>query len=342
MTDALRLDAVTKRFGGEYAVRNVSLTIGPGEFTTILGPSGGGKSTTLRLIAGLDTPDGGTISIDGVDVTRFPPPRRDCALVFQHYALFPHLTVEENVGFGLVMKGVSRTDASLRVRRLLDLVKLPDQGPKRPYQLSGGQQQRVALARALAVEPAILLLDEPLGALDLSLRRQLQAELRAIQRETGRAFLHVTHDQGEALALSDRVAVMHEGGFAQIGTPEDIYERPANRFIAEFMGFGNILPVEPVPDGIQIAGASLAMPVAGPGPLVAAIRSEHVRLGNAGPGELALTGRVTGCTYAGTNWTLDVRLRDGTTIKATAERTLPIGMVVDLAVSPRHIVPLPA
>jgi len=342
VTDALRLDAITKRYGGEYAVRNVSLTIGQGEFTTILGPSGSGKSTTLRLIAGLDTPDSGTISIEGIDVTRLPPPRRDCALVFQHYALFPHLTVAENVAFGLAMRRTSRSETDDRVRRLLDLVSLPGQGPKRPHQLSGGQQQRVALARALAVEPAILLLDEPLGALDLSLRRQLQAELRAIQRETGRAFLHVTHDQGEALALSDRVAIMHKGGFAQIGTPEEVYEQPANRFVAEFTGFGNFLPIEPVPGGIRVDATSLAMPVPGPGPLVAAFRSEHVRLGNASPAELALTGNVTGSTYAGTSWTLDVRLIDGTTIEATADRGLTVGLAVELAVSPGHVVLLPA
>jgi ABC-type Fe3+/spermidine/putrescine transport system ATPase subunit len=339
--EALHLDRVAKRFGSHVALDEISLTVARGEFVTMLGPSGSGKSTALRLIAGLEAPDSGAIRIGGREMANLPPHRRDCALVFQDLALFPHRTVRDNVGFGLAMRGRPRDETALRVQALLLMVGLGDQGGKRPSQLSGGQQQRVALARALAVEPAILLLDEPLGALDLLLRRQLQTELRAIQRESGSTFLHVTHDQQEALALSDRVVLMHAGRVAQVGAPEEIWERPASRFVAEFMGFRNIFPVTGSPGRPRVAGLDVS-PAAGPvAPRYAAIRPERVRIGPPFTGAALLRGTVTARTYAGDAWTHEVRLGDGAAIEATTGRAYPEGEAVHLSLDPAHLVFLP-
>jgi ABC-type Fe3+/spermidine/putrescine transport system ATPase subunit len=345
----LELRGVSRHFGAETAADDVSLAVAPGEFVSILGPSGSGKSTILRLVAGLETPDHGTIALHGVGVTRMPPHRRDCALVFQHYALFPHRTVRENVGFGLAMRRLPASAISSRVEAMLHRVGLAGHGDKRPHQLSGGQQQRVALARALIVEPAVLLLDEPFGALDLSLRRQLQDELRQIHRESGQAVLHVTHDQGEALALSDRVVVLHRGRLVQAGPPEEIYERPANRFVAEFMDFRNFLPTEPLGlDGdtirLRILGQDVALPrneVAWPGPLVAAIRPEHITLalGGATP-EPRWHATVSDVRYAGTSHVHTLTLDDGTSLEAHALVEIPVGTGVTARVEPRHIVVL--
>jgi spermidine/putrescine transport system ATP-binding protein len=238
------LYGVTKRFGATVAVDNVTLEIGRGEFFSLLGPSGCGKTTSLRMIAGFEEPDGGRVELTGNDIVGVPPYKRNVNTVFQSYALFPHMTVAENVAFGLKRKKLAKHEVRDRVREYLELVELPTYDDRRPGQLSGGQQQRVALARALVNEPAVLLLDEPLGALDLKLRKQMQLELMRIQREVGVTFVYVTHDQEEALVMSDRLAVMSEGRVEQIGCPEDIYERPATRFVAGFIGTSNIVEAD--------------------------------------------------------------------------------------------------
>jgi spermidine/putrescine transport system ATP-binding protein len=237
----VRLVELTKRFGELVAVDRVSLDIPAGEFFSLLGPSGCGKTTTLRMIGGFELPTSGRIELRGRDITDDPPERRPVNMVFQSYALFPHLTVFDNVAFGLRRRKVPDPDVRRRVGAALELVRLPGYERRRPEQLSGGQQQRIALARALVCEPTVLLLDEPLGALDLKLRRQLQVELKRIQLEVGITFVYVTHDQEEALALSDRIAVMNGGQVEQLGTPEELYDRPATRFVADFIGTTNLL-----------------------------------------------------------------------------------------------------
>jgi spermidine/putrescine transport system ATP-binding protein len=252
------LYGVTKRFGDTVAVNDVTITVGRGEFFSMLGPSGCGKTTSLRMIAGFEEPDAGRVELTGRDIVGVAPYKRNVNTVFQSYALFPHLTVADNVAFGLRRKKVSKSDIRDRVKRYLDLVELTGYDDRRPSQLSGGQQQRVALARALVNEPAVLLLDEPLGALDLKLRKQMQLELIRIQREVGVTFIYVTHDQEEALVMSDRVAVMSQGKVEQVGYPEDIYERPATRFVAGFIGTSNIVDsrvVGRVGDLLQIEAA---------------------------------------------------------------------------------------
>ena len=239
---SVELVHVTKRFSAALAVHDLTLTIYQGEFFALLGPSGCGKTTTLRLIGGLETPDSGEIRIGGAVVNDQPPYARRVNIVFQHYALFPHLTVQDNVAFGLRVKGrrLPGAEVTQRVKAVLDLVQLSGLETRRPHQLSGGQQQRVALARALVLQPHVLLLDEPLGALDRQLRKAMQTELRRIQREVGMTFLYVTHDQDEALSMADRMAVMRQGAIEQLGTPQDIFQTPRTRFVAEFMGAANI------------------------------------------------------------------------------------------------------
>src|SRR5918992_1979563 len=241
---SVRLREVTKRFGELVAVRRRDLDIPRGEFFTMLGPSGCGKTTTLRMIAGFEEPTEGTVQLDGDDVTGLPAFRRPTNTVFQSYALFPHLSVERNVAFGLERRRVSKDEIRRRVGAELERVGLAAEAKRKPRQLSGGQQQRVALARALVNRPAVLLLDEPLGALDLKLRKQLQVELKGIQRDVGITFVYVTHDQEEALTMSDRIAVMNRGLIEQVGGPETIYERPRTRFVADFIGQTNFLEVE--------------------------------------------------------------------------------------------------
>lgn len=239
---AVRLDGVLKRFGDAIALHKISLMIEEGEFITLLGPSGCGKTTLLNLMAGFVEADGGEIFIDGDLVTDTPPWQREIGIVFQNYALFPHMTVEKNVGYGLRMRGVPKADIAERVEQALALVKLAGYGHRKPRELSGGQQQRVALARALVIRPKVLLLDEPFSALDKNLRLSMQVELTAIQRKLGVTTVFVTHDQGEALSMSDRVVVMSAGHVRQIGTPDEIYRRPQDPFVAGFVGDVNILP----------------------------------------------------------------------------------------------------
>jgi len=237
----VQLVDLVKRFSDVTAVAGINLDMPPGEFFSLLGPSGCGKTTTLRLIAGFERPDEGQILLDGVDMAQTPPHKRNVNTVFQNYALFPHLTVSENVGFGLRYQDVSKQEAKKRIADALELVRLSGFERRRPSQLSGGQQQRVALARALILNPAVLLLDEPLGALDAKLRKALQIELKALQEEIGITFVYVTHDQEEALTMSDRLAVMSNGRVEQIGTPSDVYEEPTTTYVADFLGVSNLM-----------------------------------------------------------------------------------------------------
>ena len=238
---AVGISGITKRFGDVVAVDDISLDIADGEFFALLGPSGCGKTTTLRMIAGLEFPTEGSLTIFGQEVGTLPPNKRPVNTVFQNYALFPHLNINDNVGFGLKMRKVNKREISSRVDEALAMVRLTHMGQRRPTQLSGGQQQRIALARALVNRPKVLLLDEPLGALDLKLRQEMQSELKTLQRDLGITFVFVTHDQEEALTMSDRIAVMDHGQLLQVDPPEAIYERPANRFVADFIGQTNLL-----------------------------------------------------------------------------------------------------
>ena len=238
---AVRLGGIRRAYGDVLAVDGVDLDIPAGEFFTLLGPSGSGKTTTLRVIAGFERPDAGRVELQGVDVTRVAPSQRAVNTVFQDYALFPHMTVAENVEYGLRVKGMARRDRRARAEAMLDRVRLPGLGDRKPVQLSGGQRQRVALARALVNGTPVLLLDEPLGALDLKLRQEMQIFLKALQRDLGITFVYVTHDQEEALTMSDRIAVFNAGRVEQIGTPADVYERPATEFVAGFIGVSNVL-----------------------------------------------------------------------------------------------------
>ena len=238
----VRFEGVTKRFGEVLAADAIDLDLAPGEFFALLGPSGCGKTTLMRMLAGFETPDQGRILLDGADIAGLPPHKRPSSMMFQTYALFPHLSVAQNIGFGLKQQGWDKARAAARVAQMLALVRLEGLERRRPHQLSGGQKQRVALARALAVEPKIVLLDEPLAALDRKLRGETQLELKAIQRSLGVTFMIVTHDQDEAMVVADRMAVMNAGRIVQVGVPREIYEAPASRFVAEFIGEANLFP----------------------------------------------------------------------------------------------------
>ncbi len=273
-TPSVRLDRVTKRFGDFTAVRAMELDIPRGEFFTMLGPSGCGKTTTLRMVAGFEEPTEGRVLLDGDDVTALPAFRRPTNTVFQSYALFPHRSVEQNVAFGLQRQKVEKSEVRRRVGEELERVGLAAEAKRRPAQLSGGQQQRVALARALVNRPAVLLLDEPLGALDLKLRKQLQVELKRIQRDVGITFIYVTHDQEEALTMSDRIAVMNQGVVEQVADPETVYEQPATTFVAGFIGVSNLMPGEVV--SANGAGAELRLDA---GPTVRTPQAAGTRAG---------------------------------------------------------------
>ena len=279
---AVRLVDLRKSYGDVVAVDGVDLEIATGEFFTMLGPSGSGKTTTLRLIAGFEQPDAGRVELGGSDVTTDPPYARDVNTVFQDYALFPHMTIAENVAYGLRVKGTAKAERNERVEEMLGRMRLPEVGDRKPSQLSGGQRQRVALARALVNRPQVLLLDEPLGALDLKLRQEMQLFLKSLQQDLGITFVYVTHDQDEALTMSDRLAVFNEGGIEQIGPPADVYEHPANAFVAGFVGVSNVIER----DGKRFA-----------------VRPEKIRMtetsGASASGEDAETGRIRDVVYAG-------------------------------------------
>ena len=299
------------------ALNTVSLSIRTGEFFTLLGPSGCGKTTLLRCIAGFETPTAGTILLSDRDITACPPNKRPVNTVFQSYALFPHMTVAENVGFGLQMQGKPRAAVADTVTKMLALVKLDALADRRPQQLSGGQQQRVALARALAPAPEVLLLDEPLSALDLKLRKEMQSELKRLQHETGITFIFVTHDQEEALTMSDRIGVMQSGHLLQIGTPRDIYNCPVNRFVADFIGETNFLTGTVENGGVRLrSGEMVAAPVDGrSGTLTLTVRPEQVRIvSEPAVGDLSAT--VRDITYFGTDTHCHLQLGDGAQVVA--------------------------
>jgi ABC-type Fe3+/spermidine/putrescine transport system ATPase subunit len=326
----LKLVEVSKRFEQTVAADRLSLSIMRGEFFTFLGPSGSGKSTVLRMIAGLEMPDAGRILIAGKDIVGVPPWRRHLGMVFQQYALFPHMSVAENVGYALRVRGAALGKREARVGALLNLVGLAGMERKNATLLSGGEQQRVALARALAAEPAILLLDEPLSALDEKIRREMQTELKHIQRHTGTTFLYVTHDQEEALTMSDRVAVLNRGSCIQCDAPERIYRRPRTRFVAEFFRGCNVLDAAVPPagsdrGGITLAGTAIALSSAPSsrrgGRIGLAIRSEDVHIGaSADRFPCTLTAQLEEIIYRGTNVDHRLRLADGQAIIATATR----------------------
>ncbi len=297
----VELVGVTKRFGDLAAVDSIDLEVHAGEFLSLLGPSGCGKTTTLRLIAGFERPDEGEVRIGGQDVARLPPYKREVNTVFQSYALFPHLTVAENVAYGLKQRRLAKRDRRARATEMLELVRLSGFEGRKPKQLSGGQQQRVALARALVMSPKVLLLDEPLGALDLKVRRELQIELKRIQEEIGITFVYVTHDQEEALAMSDRVAVMSAGRIEQLAPPGEIYDQPATKFVADFIGETNFIS--------QNGG-------------VVGVRPEHVRLSRGVPGvEGALGATVIATMVVGPAVQCLVRTEDGQEVLVREQRT---------------------
>jgi spermidine/putrescine transport system ATP-binding protein len=298
----VRLENVVKRFDEIVAVDGVTLEIPSGSFFALLGPSGCGKTTTLRMIGGFEQPDAGAIYLGDRDVVGLPPYRRDVNTVFQSYALFPHLSIFENVAFGLRRRGVNGNEVKTRVNDMLELVGLEGVGKRRPRQLSGGQQQRVALARALVNRPQVLLLDEPLGALDLKLRKQMQLELKGIQHELGLTFVHVTHDQEEAMTMADAIAVMNHGRIEQLGEPTELYERPATAFVAGFLGVSNLLAGRvTVPDRVRLdAGAEVGAPTGGrTGDVRVGVRPEKLRLGPPQKGENTLSGTVKETAYVG-------------------------------------------
>jgi spermidine/putrescine transport system ATP-binding protein len=329
MQTVAHFDNVTKRYGNAIAVDALDLRIEAGKFVTLLGPSGCGKSTTLRLLGGFETPDAGRIMLAGKDVTHLPPNRRDVNIVFQDYALFPHLNVARNIAFGPELQGRSQAEIERRVTELLQLVRLEDYATRMPSQLSGGQRQRVALMRALAPDPQMLLLDEPLSALDAKLRQQMQLELKSIQERTGKTFLFVTHDQEEALSMSDVVVVMNEGRIEQIGDPRTLYNDPQSRFVANFIGDTNLLDCTVVgAEGEALVldwGGSLlragkgARPAAGQ-PATVAIRPESVRVAPHGPdgGGDALAGAIRRRVFKGTHTALEIDLGAGRTLSAHA------------------------
>jgi spermidine/putrescine transport system ATP-binding protein len=325
MSGVVELAGLVKTFGEVVAVDHIDLRIEDGEFFSLLGPSGCGKTTTLRLIAGFERPDAGSIVIGGVDMATTPPHKRPVNTVFQSYALFPHLTVEENVGFGLKYQDLGKEEARDKIGRTLELVHLTGMGKRRPTQLSGGQQQRVALARSLVLNPSVLLLDEPLGALDAKLRKALQIELKTIQEEIGITFIYVTHDQDEALTMSDRMAVMSAGRVEQLGTPSEVYERPLSSYIAEFLGVSNLMEVTveaKASDGrssIRLGSYELMATTDQPmGPAMISIRPERIKIVT-GEERFSNTvqAKVDRTVYAGPVLNVLVRIEDLNEIQVT-------------------------
>jgi putative spermidine/putrescine transport system ATP-binding protein len=326
---AVRAVDLSKRYGDVVALAGVDLEARPGEFFTMLGPSGSGKTTTLRLIAGFERPDAGHVELDGVDATGLPPYLREVNTVFQDYALFPHMTVAQNVAYGLMVKGIARRERAKRAADALEMVRLGDLGARKPIQLSGGQRQRVALARALVNRPRVLLLDEPLGALDLKLRQEMQLELKRIQREIGQriTFIYVTHDQDEALTMSDRIAVFSQGRVEQVGTPAEVYEHPANEFVAGFVGTSNVIER----DGRRFTVRPEKLHILEPGEAVA-------------EGMRSADGAVLEVVYLGSVTRYVVDLEDGQTLVAmrqnletsAGEALAARGRKVRLAWAPRH------
>lgn len=322
--DLLRISNLTVHFDGAEVLSDLSLSIAPGELFVLLGPSGSGKSTLLRTIAGFTRATAGQIALDGTDVTTLPPHRRPVNTMFQSYALFPHMTVAANIGFGPRQQGLSRARTAALVDAMLALTRLEGLGGRKPHQLSGGQQQRVALARGLAARPRLLLLDEPLSALDRGLRAETRSELMRVNRDTGTGFILVTHDQEEALGMADRIGVLRQGRLEQVGTPRELYEASASRFVATFIGAANVLDGRITPAGFMVPGIGVIR-LTEPGrpdtrtgrdPIAIAIRPERIRLGDDPAAENRVTGTVTDRDYAGDAMTLAARLDNGLTLRA--------------------------
>jgi spermidine/putrescine ABC transporter ATP-binding subunit len=342
------LTKLEKDFGKVGAVRGISLDVGAGEFLTLLGPSGSGKTTTLMMIAGFETPTGGDITIDARSVVGVSPHKRNIGMVFQNYALFPHLTVAANIGFPLKQRGIGRAERARMVAQALDLVRLPGYGDRYPRQLSGGQQQRVALARAIVFQPRLLLMDEPLGALDKQLRESLQLEMRRLHADLGITFIYVTHDQEEALTMSDRIAVMNEGRVAQLGRPEDLYDRPCSRFVASFLGESNFLPgivhgfqdqdiVVAACGGTMIRAIAPSRPARGDNVMLT-MRPERLRFadGLAAPASNRMQARITDAVFAGERCRYLLAAPDGTRMvlkepSGAAIRRRSVGEMTEIA-----------
>lgn len=325
MNPIIQLQNVEKRFGSELVVKGIDLDVEKGEFLTILGPSGCGKTTTLRMIAGFERPSEGQILLEGHNVIDIPPYKRDVNTVFQSYALFPHMTVYENVAYGLRMKGVPKSAQAQRVQEVLRMVQLESLGIRKPMQLSGGQQQRVAVARALVNKPKVLLLDEPLGALDLKLRKQMQIELKHLQQKLGITFIYITHDQEEALTMSDRIAVMNQGRIEQVASPKEIYESPQSKYVADFIGETNLLQVKV----LSRTGAGIVLDYSGrklggrlgknqtmADTMILSVRPERIRLvkGEESDRPFGLNGVVEETIFVGSFVRTIVRLNDGNQI----------------------------
>jgi putative spermidine/putrescine transport system ATP-binding protein len=354
---AVRFDAVTKRFGDVLALNDVSLDIGRGEFMTLLGPSGCGKTTLLRLAAGFLGPDAGSIAIDGTCVNEVPTYKREIGMMFQNYALFPHMSVADNIAYGLKTRHVPRQECRKRVGDVLALVKLAGMEDRRPRQLSGGQQQRVALARALVINPAVLLLDEPFSALDKNLRSAMQVELREIQRTLGLTTIFVTHDQSEALSLSDRMAVMSEGKIRQLGTPLDVYRRPRDRFVASFVGDtnrlrGQLVGADATSAVIALGAAQVKVPAApfsgrtAPSAVDLFVRPEQLRLVNTSE-PCAMTGRVAVQVYQGghVDLQIDCSGHDRLLLRSAGDQAIarwPLGTEVGIAIDADGCTAFPA
>ena len=328
----LSLRHISKNFGEGDVLADVSLDVHKGEFVTLLGASGCGKTTTLRIVSGLETPDTGEVILSGQDMTDWPPERRPVNTVFQSYALFPHMNVEKNVAYGLKVRGVDKKTQAARVKEMLELVQMSEYAKRMPAQLSGGQRQRIAIARALAPQPQLLLLDEPLGALDLQLRRQMQIELKRLQKKLGITFIYITHDQEEAINMSDRIAVMRGGKFEQLGTPEEIYDHPATRYVAQFIGRSALLEgtVRSVSGGLAVienengrftVGGAQSRLTAGERCEVC-VRTERMRAGRAPVEGFDLPATVRETRYAGGSVLTYAVLKDGTEVVAEGEERM--------------------
>ena len=345
------ITSVAKTYGQVPVLADITTHFAEGSFTSLLGPSGSGKTTLLRIVAGFITPDSGKVAIGGADVTETPVYARNIGMVFQSYALFPHMTVAQNVAFGLARRGIRGAEAKKLVDRALDMVRLPGFGDRRPKQLSGGQQQRVALARAVVIQPSVLLLDEPLSALDRRLRQEMQVELKRIQRETGLTTIFVTHDQEEALALSDNVAILDRGRIVQIGPPAEVYEQPKTRFAAEFLGDTNFFKGAVSNGALQLSdGTSLRTAAALPGNAKAmvAVRPEKMQIVGDGTevegASNRISARIDHVIYAGPALTYVLTAKDGTPLKIFAQNRTgtihPEGSEVTLAWHPANTIPM--
>jgi len=332
----LVLEGLQKAYGEVLAVERLDLAVAKGEFVSLLGPSGCGKTTTLQMIAGFIEPTAGAIRLDGADLVRLPPEKRGLGIVFQSYALFPHMTVAQNVAFGLEMRGIAKSEIGQRVTDVLALVGLSDKGERYPRQMSGGQQQRVALARALVIRPSILLLDEPLSNLDAKMREEMQVELRQIQQRAGTTTILVTHDQHEALALSDRIVVMSAGKVEQIGAPFDVYEHPQSAFVASFLGKTNVFAGEGLGQTVIVAGHTIPTGRSVAGPCTLAVRPEKLQLASADAA--GLPGRVEARIFQGNHWLFQIATAGGPAlvIRQNDGMGLPgIGDTVSLVIRPQ-------